>query len=148
MPKRIYLDVCALCRPFDDQDQLRVRMETEAVRLIEDYVRRGQYIMIVSPAHYTEIATPPHQDGDEQLTALLNNYGQQFDGDIALAQERAGYLFTQSFNLMDSAHVAFAENSAAEFITCDDRLIRKCRKTNLGTPAFYPEDFCRIEGLK
>ena len=26
--KRIYLDVCALCRPFDDQHQVRIRLET------------------------------------------------------------------------------------------------------------------------
>jgi hypothetical protein len=24
-PKRVYLDVCALCRPFDDQAQMRIR---------------------------------------------------------------------------------------------------------------------------
>jgi hypothetical protein len=28
---RIYLDVCCLCRPFDDQSSHRIRMETEAV---------------------------------------------------------------------------------------------------------------------
>jgi len=33
-PKLIYPDVCALCRPFDDQSYLRIRMETEAVNLI------------------------------------------------------------------------------------------------------------------
>ncbi|MDF2953368.1 MAG: hypothetical protein OD816_000613 [Thermodesulfobacterium sp.] len=33
-PKLIYLDVCALCRPFDDQSYLRIRMETEAINLI------------------------------------------------------------------------------------------------------------------
>jgi len=27
----VYLDVCALCRSFDDQSFLRVRLETEAV---------------------------------------------------------------------------------------------------------------------
>ena len=31
---RVYLDVCALCRPFDDQAHMRIRLETEAVQLI------------------------------------------------------------------------------------------------------------------
>ena len=31
---RIYLDVCCLNRPFDDQRQARVRLEAEAVLLI------------------------------------------------------------------------------------------------------------------
>jgi hypothetical protein len=29
--KTIYLDVCALSRPFDEQGYLRIRLETEAV---------------------------------------------------------------------------------------------------------------------
>jgi len=28
---KIYLDVCCLCRPFDDQTIHRIRMETEAI---------------------------------------------------------------------------------------------------------------------
>jgi len=32
-PKQVYLDVCALCRPFDDQQQVRLRLETNAVEL-------------------------------------------------------------------------------------------------------------------
>ena len=34
MPKSIYMDVCALSRPFDDQRYPRIRLETEAVNLI------------------------------------------------------------------------------------------------------------------
>ncbi|MCL4321813.1 MAG: hypothetical protein M0016_00195 [Deltaproteobacteria bacterium] len=30
--KLIYIDVCALCRPFDDQSLLRIRLETETVK--------------------------------------------------------------------------------------------------------------------
>ena len=32
--KPIYLDVCVLSRPFDDQSFLRIRLETEAVNLM------------------------------------------------------------------------------------------------------------------
>ena len=32
--KSIYIDVCALSRPFDDQSFLRIRLETEALNLI------------------------------------------------------------------------------------------------------------------
>ena len=40
--KRIYLDVCALSRPFDDQAFLRIRLETEAVNLILSKTKAGQ----------------------------------------------------------------------------------------------------------
>jgi len=34
MSKFIYLDVCSLSRPFDEQSAIRIRLETEAVNLI------------------------------------------------------------------------------------------------------------------
>ena len=37
----VYLDVCALSRPFDDQSFLRIRLETEAVNLILSKVHKG-----------------------------------------------------------------------------------------------------------
>ena len=37
----VYLDVCALIRPFDDQSFLRIRLETEAVNLILSRVHKG-----------------------------------------------------------------------------------------------------------
>lgn len=38
---KLYLDVCALSRPFDEQDYLRIRLETEAVNLILSNIRKG-----------------------------------------------------------------------------------------------------------
>ena len=32
---RLYLDICCLKRPFDDQTQPRIRMESEAENLVE-----------------------------------------------------------------------------------------------------------------
>ncbi len=40
---RIYLDVCSLCRPFDDQSYTRIRLETEAVNLILSRVKSKHY---------------------------------------------------------------------------------------------------------
>jgi predicted nucleic acid-binding protein len=35
------------------------------------------------------------------------------------------------FGIADAAHVAFAEQEDALFISCDDRLIKKCLKKKL-----------------
>ena len=43
--KTIYIDVCALCRPFDEQEYMRIRLETEAVNLILSKVRDGNYML-------------------------------------------------------------------------------------------------------
>jgi hypothetical protein len=38
---RVYLDNCCLNRPFDDQRQMRVRLEAEATLCIQEHIRRG-----------------------------------------------------------------------------------------------------------
>lgn len=54
--KRVYLDVCALCRPFDDQGQARIQAEATSVDLILSNVRRKKLELVVSPVHDAEIA--------------------------------------------------------------------------------------------
>ena len=36
---RLYLDLCCFNRPFDDQSQTRVRLETEAKLALQEHVR-------------------------------------------------------------------------------------------------------------
>jgi hypothetical protein len=52
---RVYLDVCALCRLFDDQAQMRIRLEAEALQLILSHVRSGDLTLVVSSVHDAEI---------------------------------------------------------------------------------------------
>jgi len=56
---RVYLDVSALCRPFDDQTQMRIRLETDAVQLIFSHMRSGSLVMVASPVHDVEIGAIP-----------------------------------------------------------------------------------------
>lgn len=48
----------------------------------------------------------------------------------------------------DAAHVAFAEAISDCFITCDDKLIRKCHKYKIDVPSRNPVEFCIKENLK
>ena len=52
--KRLYLDVCTLCRPFDDQSQMRIRLETNAYYLILQALQDARYVIVVSPVHFEE----------------------------------------------------------------------------------------------
>jgi hypothetical protein len=45
---RIYLDVCCLNRPFDDQRQERIRLEAEAVPLILGRCEAGAWQWVSS----------------------------------------------------------------------------------------------------
>jgi len=58
--------------------------------------------------------------------ALLEELGTKADIDLVRARQRAESLANCGFGVADAAHVAFAEECGAKFITCDDRLIKKC----------------------
>ena len=39
---KVYLDNCCLNRPFDDQTQLRIRLESEAKLKVQEEIRAGK----------------------------------------------------------------------------------------------------------
>ena len=147
-PKRVYLDVCALCRPFDDQRQARIRLETTSVELILAYVRKKKIELIVSPTHDAEIEATADREERSQLMLLLKQLGTRPALNLQTAQQRAERLTAQGVGIADAAHLAFAEQSQAEFVTVDDRLVKICRRVEpamwYGTPLAY----CDKEGLK
>jgi len=53
---KLYLDVCTLCRPFDDQNRMRIRLETDSYYLIMQAIRDGDYELLYSKVHEKEIA--------------------------------------------------------------------------------------------
>jgi len=71
----VYLDVCALCRPFDDQRQARIRLETTSVELILAYVRKKKIELIVSPTHDAEIEATADREERSQLMLLMKQLG-------------------------------------------------------------------------
>lgn len=47
---RVYLDNCCYNRPFDDQSQLKVRLETEAKLFVQQPMRTGAVEYVVDHA--------------------------------------------------------------------------------------------------
>ena len=145
--RRVYLDVCALCRPFDDQSQMRIRLETEAVQLILSHARSGDLILMVSPAHDVEINAINDPVEREHLLSLLREIGRRADVDVQRARQRAEQLTRRGLGPADAAHLAYAEGARAGFVTCDDRLIRQCRRVQLDVWYGTPVAFCDEEDL-
>ena len=64
---KIYLDVCCLNRPFDDQLQDRIHLESEAVVTILKQVETGDWIWINSSVVLFEINQTPNLDRKPRL---------------------------------------------------------------------------------
>lgn len=125
---RLYLDVCCLKRPFDDQAQARIRMESEAVlALLALPAERVEFLR--SRAHDLENDQNPVSwraaRVREWLTArpvIATPQG------VLLARTRE--LTELGFGAFDALHLASAESAmASAFVTVDDRLIATARRS-------------------
>ena len=123
----IYLDMCCLKRPFDEQVQPRIRLESEAVlallTLESDEVR-----FVRSSALVLENSLNPVKERasrvDQWLTATP-----LWKADAKLLESRTRILMQLGLKNFDSLHVASAEQVAADFfVTCDDRLLSAAKR--------------------
>jgi predicted nucleic acid-binding protein len=121
---RVYLDVCCLNRPFDDQRQDRIRLEAEAVLLILEHCETGEWQWISSAVVEEEIAKTP----DRERRYRVRNMLAWAQVTVALTDaevDRAREIKAMGFRTYDALHLACAEQSGADvFLTTDDRVIR------------------------
>jgi hypothetical protein len=68
---RIYLDVCCLNRPYDDQHQDRIRLEAEAVLLILGHCEAGEWQWISSAVVEEEIDNTPNSERRSRVQSML-----------------------------------------------------------------------------
>ena len=147
--KRIYLDVCTLCRPFDNQSMMRIRLETDAYYLILKSIEDRTFEIIVSPVHFKEIGAIEDIYERTELTVLLNKYGKKPSFQLKKIKKRTEDLYSLNLGIADAVHVAFAETSVDYFITCDDKLLKKVRKLkSINMEAVNPVNFCTKENLR
>jgi len=125
---KIYLDNCVLNRPFDDQSQERIRLETEAVMVIFSRLERKEWNWIGSQALEIEINLTPDPAQRSRLRRITEHITQS----VAIGKkelERAHELEHLGFTGFDAVHLACAESGSADvFITTDDRLLKLARR--------------------
>ena len=125
---KIYLDVCCLNRPFDDQTQDRIRLESEAILAIIDRIYNKDWCFIGSEIIHYEISKIPDQERKERVLLLLNQItiNIRLDADII---NRSKELIELGFQTIDALHLASAEKGEVDvFLSTDDDLIRKAQK--------------------
>jgi len=146
--KKIYLDVCSLCRPFDNQDYARISLETDAVNLILSGVKENKYMLMKSPVHIKEIQVISDDFERTELLRLLETYGRTNKFEPEILRERTEFLISKKFGIADAAHIAFSENYDSIFITCDDKLLSSCMRVSVKIKCMNPVTFCEMENLK
>jgi predicted nucleic acid-binding protein len=124
---RVYADMCRLKRPFDDQSQPRIHLESEAVlALLAAPAERVEFLH--APAHDLENDQNPLSVRAERVRQRLTAMLLVEPPDEALVG-RIAELLALGFKNFDAFHLASAEGSGADvFVTCDDRLLAAARR--------------------
>jgi len=125
---RIYLDVCCFNRPFDDQSQARIRVETEAVLAILKRCETGEWELLISEMVELEVAQIADPDRRQAVEAATLMARSRVIVDHTTAN-RGEQLQNLGFQGYDAIHLACAEMAQVDvFLSTDDRLLRRAAR--------------------
>jgi predicted nucleic acid-binding protein len=122
------LDACCLNRLTDDQSQLRVREEAEAIEHILGMVRQGRATWVSSTILDLEISRNPDQERRNDVNSLLVLASEVVRPKTENA-DRAAELQKLGISSFDALHLACAERGEVDvFLTTDDGLLSRARR--------------------
>lgn len=127
---RIYLDVCCLSRPFDDQTQSRIAMETQAVISILERCRSGSFCLVVSEFITFEINNTVNPDRRRAILRFMDWASESIKANEKM-RVRANELQDCGYKALDAVHIACAEIVGVDvLLTTDDKLLKRYRRGN------------------
>lgn len=136
----IYLDNCCFNRPFDDQKQIRIHIETEAKLFIQEEIAAGNFRLAWSFMLDYENAANPFPERKEaianwQKRAVIDT------GKTKVILDLANKLYANGIKAKDALHIASSVAMQCEyFITTDLYLIKKMINFE-GIKVVSPVDF-------
>ena len=139
---KIYLDTCCYNRPYDDQSQYRIRMESVAIIGIVGFCKIIGYGIVGSSVVTSELGDI--RDITKRKSAE-GFYNDSVDSHIMINRDivnRVAALKTAGVGVLDSYHLACAEAAGANFLlTTDDRFENTCKRLNLTVKVINPLNF-------
>lgn len=148
---KIYCDMNIYNRIFDDQNQLRIRLETIAIDFLFAEVERGNHLLFWSFILADENRRNPYQQRRQSIEVMSNLCG---DNKIYASEEIRGLAnniqWLSNARPKDALHIACADYAGCDyFITCDDKLIKTIqlnkKAIGLKVKVMNPVDFIRKE---
>lgn len=135
---KIYLDVCCLNRPFDDQSQDRIKLEAEVIIMILSRIEMEEWILIGSEVIDYEVSRIPDREKMQKIKALTS-MAKDYIMVTEEIEERAIGLEKSGFSPYDALHIACAERARADiFLTTDDKLLHKAKEARLNVKVNSP----------
>ena len=124
---RVYLDMCCYSRPYDDQSQLKVAMETQSKLYIQSLIKEKKLELIVSYMLRYECSKNPFEMRRNTIFSFMteNAFGYVGDNRKKVIETKAAEIMKTGVKFKDACHVASAIYAKCEyFITTDIRLLK------------------------
>ena len=140
---RVYLDNCMFNRPFDNQAQIRIRLESEAKLYVQDKIKNNVIELVWSYILKFENSQNPH---DERRNTIQK---WQILSIVEITETpevltHANQLSKFGIKPKDTLHVASAiEGKADYFLTTDDKLLSCVTRSNM-IKALNPVDYIKV----
>jgi len=138
---RIYFDMNIYNRPFDDQSQVRIRLETIAIFSILQKIKNKELTLLWSFMINYENSLNPYEDVRQEIEMAASLAVESVTPDesvLTVAKE----FESKGIKPRDSIHLACALKGKAEyFLTCDDKLIRRATTLDINIKIINPLRF-------
>jgi predicted nucleic acid-binding protein len=122
---RIYLDNCTYNRPFDDQTQMKIHLETVAKLYIQSAIRNGVYDLVWSFMNDLENNDNPYEDCRNSIQKW-KQIAKQYCATHQSILDRGKEIEKLSIKSKDALNIACAVASNCDyFITTDKPLLHK-----------------------
>lgn len=124
---RVYLDNCAYNRPYDDQSQMKIELETQAKLKIQRLIKEKQIELASSYMSLYECGENPDQDKASLITDFINSNSSVFVSltNKASIEQRATEIMKTGIKYKDACHIASAILSGADYlISTDIRMLK------------------------
>ena len=121
---KIYLDVCCFNRPYDDQTQLRIELETKAKLHFQQQIVEEKFILVSSVVLEFENNNNPYPMRKLVIDDFLCHAKECVEESGAVV-DIAKAISATGIRPKDAAHVACAIHAGCDyFLSTDDRLLK------------------------
>lgn len=113
-------------RPFDDQSQMRIRLETMAITMILTLIEGGSFSAKWSFVLDYENSRNPFVERRAFVEQLSQVCERSIEPDESIRELARNLANTYGIRARDALHLACAESSGCDYlVTCDDRLAQQ-----------------------
>lgn len=123
----VYLDNCAYNRPYDDQSQAKIELETQAKLMIQRMIKTKQIELASSYMSLYECGENPDPSRAELITTFINQQSSIYVSlkNKTMIEDKAREIMTTGIKFKDACHIACAIMAKADYlISTDIRMLK------------------------